>query len=121
MTRRATIRTVHADPEVVAAALAPDNTDEMETCVERDEDGRRVVVTTIERDSTSGLQSTVDDTLVNLAVADQVAALTPDDATTNVRGDTTDVKSDATAERESTTTAAESIDDRQQTDTNDTS
>ncbi len=92
MTRRATIRTTHADPETIAAALAPDNTDEMDTRVESipndpagdnatedaDADQRRVV-TTIERETTSGLQSTVDDTLVNLAVADRVAAYATDE------------------------------------------
>jgi len=66
---RATIRTELADATVVANAVRPDNTDEMETTVE---DG--VVVTTIERESTSGLQSTVDDYVVNLGVAARVAA-----------------------------------------------
>lgn len=108
MTRRATIRTAHADPDLVAGAIAPDNTDEMDMHVERD-DGRRVVVTTIERDSTSGLQSTVDDTLVNLDVADQVASLAAD--VTGTDDATTD--HDDPAEDEST-------DDQQQTDTNDT-
>ena len=65
--RRAEIETSHASPdraERIAAAVAPDNTAEMTTRVE----GERVV-TTIERDSTSGLQSTVDDYVVNLDVA----------------------------------------------------
>jgi len=64
---RATLRTTHADPETVAAALAPDNTDEMDT---RTEDGR--VVTTVVRDSPGGLHSTVDDYVVNLGVADGI-------------------------------------------------
>jgi len=68
--RRATLRTDHDRPAVVAAALAPDNTDEMETRVA---DG--AVVTTVRRESTSGLQSTVDDYVVNLGVADQIAQL----------------------------------------------
>ncbi|WP_254862174.1 KEOPS complex subunit Pcc1 [Halovivax gelatinilyticus] len=76
MTPRAEIRTRHADPETVAASIAPDNTDEMETRVETaptdDDRSDRVVLTTIERDSTNGLQSTVDDTIVNLEVADQI-------------------------------------------------
>lgn len=68
MTRTATIRTDVADPELVADAVRPDNTDEMETAVE---DG--TVVTRIERDDTSGLRSTVDDYVVNLTVATEVA------------------------------------------------
>ena len=64
---RATLRTAHADPETVAAALAPDDTDEMHTRVE---DGR--VVTTVARDSPGGLRSTVDDYVVNLEVADGI-------------------------------------------------
>ena len=65
--RRATIRTSHDAPGVVAAALRPDNTDEMTTRVDDEQ-----VVTTIERPTTGGLQSTVDDYVVNLTVADRV-------------------------------------------------
>ncbi|WP_327052225.1 KEOPS complex subunit Pcc1 [Halomicrococcus gelatinilyticus] len=65
--RRATIRTEPADADAIAAALAPDNTPEMSTQVE---DG--TVVTTIERETTGGLQSTIDDYVVNLSVAEQV-------------------------------------------------
>jgi len=68
MTRTATVRTEVADPELVAASVRPDNTDEMQTRVE---DG--AVVTRIERDDTGGLQSTVDDYVVNLTVASEVA------------------------------------------------
>lgn len=64
---RATLRTAHADPGTVAAALEPDNTDEMRTRVE---DGR--VVTTVARDSPGGLRSTVDDYVVNLGVAERI-------------------------------------------------
>ncbi len=64
MTRTATIRTDVEDPELVAAALRPDNTPEMRTRVT---DG--TLVTHIERDSTGGLRSTVDDYVVNLSVA----------------------------------------------------
>ena len=60
----ATIRTRHTDASKIAAAVAPDNTTQIETHVE---DG--TVVTTIERDSTSGVQSTVDDYVVNVDVA----------------------------------------------------
>jgi hypothetical protein len=65
--RRATIRTELADADAVAAALTPDNTPEMSTRVEDD-----TVVTTVERETTGGLQSTVDDYVVNLSVAKQV-------------------------------------------------
>jgi hypothetical protein len=65
--RRAEIETTHGDAETaraVAAALRPDNTPEVDTRV----DGDRVV-TTIERETTGGLQSTVDDYVVNCTVA----------------------------------------------------
>lgn len=67
MSRRATIRTEHDDPATVAAALVPDNTPEMQTHVEEGS-----VVTTIERETTSGLRSTVDDYVRNLQVAQQM-------------------------------------------------
>ncbi|WP_207590259.1 KEOPS complex subunit Pcc1 [Halomontanus rarus] len=67
MTRRATIRTTHDDPELVAAAIAPDNTAEMETTV----DGN-AVRTRIERETTGGLHATVDDYVVNVDVATTV-------------------------------------------------
>ncbi|PSQ17410.1 KEOPS complex Pcc1-like subunit [Halobacteriales archaeon QS_8_69_73] len=69
--RRATVRTAHDRPGVVAAALRPDNTAEMSTRV----DGR-TVVTTIERDSTGGLRTTVDDYVTNLQVAQRVTDTT---------------------------------------------
>jgi hypothetical protein len=78
MTRRATLRTTHDDPDIVAAALRPDNTDSMQTTVEGDE-----LVTTIERDSTGGLQSTVDDYVVNVTVAQTVTEATRTHTTTN--------------------------------------
>ena len=67
---RAVIETTHGDPEraaTVAAALEPDNTDEMETTV----DGE-TVRTVIERESTGGLHATVDDYVVNCTVADEL-------------------------------------------------
>ncbi|QRV15651.1 KEOPS complex Pcc1-like subunit [Haloterrigena salifodinae] len=78
MSRRATIRTRHDDPELVARALRPDNTDEMETVVERDDNESETetegaVVTHIERETTGGLHSNVDDYAVNLEVAIDVA------------------------------------------------
>jgi hypothetical protein len=66
--RRATVRTEHADPQLIAGALRPDNTDEMQTVVEG-----ATVVTHIERETTGGLQSTVDDYVVNVDVAERVA------------------------------------------------
>jgi hypothetical protein len=64
-----TIRTRHGDPETVAAALRPDDTDAMRTAT----DGG-AVVTTIERGAAAGLRSTADDYLVNLIVAADTAA-----------------------------------------------
>ncbi len=67
---RAELSTTVADPETVAAAIAPDNTDDVETTVT---DGR--VVTTIHRDRTASLEATVDDYVLNLAVAIDVARI----------------------------------------------
>ena len=69
--RTARLRTTHADAETVAAALRPDNTDSMEVAVEGDQ-----LVTTVSRETTGGLQSTVDDTVVNLTVADAIVDTT---------------------------------------------
>lgn len=66
MTARVTIRTDHDWPELIAAALAPDNTDEMSTRVASDGD---TVVTTIERETAGGLRTTADDYVANLTVA----------------------------------------------------
>lgn len=70
--RRATVRTTHATPEhaaLVAGAVEPDNTESMATHT----DGA-TVETTIERDTTGGLHSSVDDYVVNLTVADCLVA-----------------------------------------------
>ena len=64
--RRTEIRTTHENPEIIAAAVAPDDTEEMDTWVE---DG--TVVMTVGRETTGGLASTVDDYVVNLSVADR--------------------------------------------------
>lgn len=69
MTHEVTIRTTHDRPEVVAAAVAPDNTDEMSTRVPGNGDQ---VLTVIERDTAGGLGTTADDYVSNLAVAQQV-------------------------------------------------
>lgn len=81
--KRATLRTRHDAPAVVARAVRPDNTDAIETTVaDGDADERPGadgaagghVVTRIERPTTGGLRSTVDDYVVNLRVAERVAA-----------------------------------------------
>lgn len=82
--RRATITTRHDDARLVAAALEPDNTPEMQTRVSGE-----TVVTTIERETTGGLQSTVDDYVVNLSVADRTMALGSDERTDDQPHDTT--------------------------------
>ena len=69
--RTARLRTTHADAETVAAALHPDNTDSMEVAVEGDQ-----LVTTVSRETTGGLQSTMDDIVVNLTVADAIVDTT---------------------------------------------
>ena len=71
--RSATIRTPFDAPETVARAVRPDNTAEMATSVTEG-----AVVTEIERPTTSGLRSTVDDYVVNLTVAAQAHELTAD-------------------------------------------
>ena len=68
--KRAEIRTELDRPALVAAAVTPDNTPEMTTTVEGD-----AVVTRIERETTGGLRSTVDDYVVDLDVATTVAQL----------------------------------------------
>jgi hypothetical protein len=68
--RTAALRTDHDHPALVAAALRPDDTPEVET---RAADG--AVVTRIERETTGGLARTVDDYAVNLRVADRLVAL----------------------------------------------
>jgi hypothetical protein len=67
---RATLRVPCDDPETVAAAVRPDDTDEMETRVEDD-----AVVAHIERATAGGLRSTADDCVVNLTVATDIAAI----------------------------------------------
>ncbi|KTG10011.1 hypothetical protein AUR64_10435 [Haloprofundus marisrubri] len=65
--RTARVETTHEEAALVAAALAPDDTDSMTTDVD---DNR--IVTDIERETTGGLQATVDDYVVNLTVAEAV-------------------------------------------------
>lgn len=81
--KRATVRTRHDDPAVVAAAVRPDNTDAMRTTVEADGGHVR---TRIERPTTGGLRSTVDDYVVNCRVAETVAAIARGEVPTGVDG-----------------------------------
>lgn len=76
--RRATIRTNVPAPEVVADAVRPDNTPQMDTSVDGDS-----VVTTLGRESTSGLRATADDYVVNVTVAAEVVQRTTNTDTTN--------------------------------------
>jgi hypothetical protein len=102
--RRATITTTHGDDEAerVAAALAPDNTAEMETRVEGE-----AVVTTVTREGTTGLRSTVDDYVVNCRVADRLGG-------DGGAGDAADAADDATRSADGT----DSTNDTPDTDTN---
>ena len=71
--RTATVRSRFEDAdtaETLAAAIRPDNTSEIDTRV--DDSG---IVTTVERGTTGGLQSTLDDYVVNLAVAEQIVQI----------------------------------------------
>ncbi|MCL9814344.1 KEOPS complex subunit Pcc1 [Natranaeroarchaeum aerophilus] len=72
--KRASIRTTSEYAETIARAIRPDNTDEMETRVENaaDVDDTDRVVTIIERETTGGLQTNVDDYVVNVDVATQI-------------------------------------------------
>ena len=78
MSRTATIRTPVDEPERVAASVTPDNTTEMETSVDAG-----TIVTTIERETTAGLRATVDDYVVNLTVAVEIAQLATEHRPTN--------------------------------------
>lgn len=68
--REAIVETTHDAPEAVAAALAPDNTDDVTMAGTPDGIRTRIV-----RPTTGGLSATLDDYLVNLSVAERTAAL----------------------------------------------
>ena len=94
--RDATVQTTHADraaAETIAAAVRPDNTSDVRT----ETDGA-VVHTRITRETTGGLQSSADDYVVNVRVADRVIAHVRDgDAADDTVGDeTADDGDDAT-------------------------
>lgn len=67
--RRAVVRTPLPDAARIAAAVSPDNTPELGTSVVDE-----TVVTTVTRETTGGLRATLDDYLVNLAVATETGA-----------------------------------------------
>jgi len=78
--RTARLRTDHRTPARaawVAAAVRPDNTDSMSTTVEAS-----TVETRIDRETTGGLQTTVDDYIVNLGVATAVIGAVEDSGRT---------------------------------------
>lgn len=81
VSRTATVRTTHAAADRVVDALAPDNTDSMAMRAEGD-----VVTCRIERSSTGGLRSTVDDYVVNLQVADALIERARAHRSTNTSG-----------------------------------
>jgi hypothetical protein len=64
---RGTITTAHRDPARVAGALAPDNLASMQTVA-----GDGVVVTEIEGMNLRSIIASVDDYLMNLAIAEDV-------------------------------------------------
>jgi len=111
--RTATVRTTHADARVVAAALAPDDTDSMSVAVDGD-----TIETRIERPTTGGLRSTVDDYVVNLRVADRVIESTETiGKTTNAK--TTNTKTtNATTNAKTTNTKTTNANNTTDTDTN---
>ncbi|WP_276300694.1 KEOPS complex subunit Pcc1 [Halorussus lipolyticus] len=83
MSRSATIRTETDDAETLASSVRPDNTPQIDTRVE---DG--AVVTAIERETTGGLRTTVDDYVVNLTVAQEVVQTAKRHADANADTDT---------------------------------
>nr|WP_049894522.1 KEOPS complex subunit Pcc1 [Salinarchaeum sp. Harcht-Bsk1] len=100
-TRRATITSEVDSPATVAAAIAPDDTEEIDTRVE---DG--LVVSTIERETTGGLEATIDDYVVAL----DVATTTAGHATVDEAG------IEAAIEESQTDSTAEQLDERHDTD-----
>jgi hypothetical protein len=83
--RQATIRTTHRAADLIAGALAPDDTES--TAVAADGD---TVVCRIERPTTGGLRSTVDDYVVNLRVATRIVERASEHAdTTGTRPNST--------------------------------
>jgi len=94
---RATVRTMHDDPGAVAAALAPDNTTEMQTAVVDS-----AVETTIDRPTAAGLRTTADDYLVCLSAATTVAEAAGPATTTERTDDATRSTTERTDDRSNT-------------------
>lgn len=67
--KTATLETTHDTAAVVAAAITPDNTDEIDTRTDDD-----TIVTTITRPTTGGLRATATDYIANVDVATEVVA-----------------------------------------------
>ncbi|WP_066414594.1 KEOPS complex subunit Pcc1 [Halorubrum aethiopicum] len=103
--RTAAVRTTHADADLVAAALAPDDTDSMAVRV----DGGAIDCR-IERPTTGGLRSTVDDYVVNLRVAERVIERAREHRTAGETTDGETVADGETAGDETTADAAETRD-----------
>lgn len=76
--KRATIRTRHERPELLARSLQPDNTTDMHTAVEGD-----VLETRIQRETIGGLRTTLDDYIVNLLVATRTSGGRRNETMTN--------------------------------------
>jgi hypothetical protein len=88
--------------ERIARAVAPDNTASMTTQV-----AAATVRTEIDRDTTGGLQSTVDDYVVNLGIAERVldavnTAATVDAGDGDTATDVADSESDTATTKDST-------------------
>jgi tRNA threonylcarbamoyladenosine modification (KEOPS) complex Pcc1 subunit len=81
--RSATIRTASEDAEILASSVRPDNTPEIDTQVDDDR-----IITTIERETTGGLRTTIDDYVVNLAVAQEIVQTANRHADANADTDT---------------------------------
>jgi hypothetical protein len=71
MSIQGTITTVHYDPERVARSLAPDNLASMKTTA-----GDGVVITRISGENLRTVIASVDDYLMNLAIAEDVCTCT---------------------------------------------
>ncbi|MFC7042627.1 KEOPS complex subunit Pcc1 [Halonotius sp. GCM10025705] len=92
----ATVTIEYATPtraERVARAVGPDNTASMTTRVES-----ATVTTEIDRDTTGGLQSTVDDYVVNLGVAEGVLDAVDNPADVGGQSDITPTEDSTAAE-----------------------
>ncbi|UIO98522.1 hypothetical protein Hbl1158_08090 [Halobaculum sp. CBA1158] len=114
--RTAVVETTHADDDAaatVAAAVSPDNTDDIRTIA-----NGSTVRTRLTRETTGGLLASVDDYLVNLDVADDVVATGRDaDATApNTAETTSDTRSAADAESAADTRTTDITDDADDAD-----